>query len=514
MKKLSLFLSIVLLISIFSACGKTENPASTENTAEAAPTTEPSAEPTTVPVDDPSPAPTEEATDAETEEVTVSPHWDIESIAAPAVPLDGTGSPDGMVPLKEVPVEYNWEQAVSDGCFVNVHTGYTNKTHNTTTYKNFIDAANSGTAGKIRIVHDYTSDYGTYIVKDVEFDGNRYIVRQYIREDDTQAEYESVKVYERVNDNLDELFPLYTDAVEAAVDGCEVRDEYETVLYGEDALADFYNKVKNGEKALFRRAYAYSSSQDITISLHIEFDGQYFISKEYEERNMAVVSVIYPYMVETPSVNLTSLSTDTFTILAYSEKHSYSDLVNKTREAFNSGFFETVPYYEYLSMTQEPLPREILDDTDWVPEDESHLSDKAREYTVLPGTDEWAALEQNERIASCALTQDEVENITTGALLETALTYPYLVNIYAYNTLDIGIELQQDHNLALKELFTRKNAYYEMILLCAQIDSVSFGEEYNDNEHAIQKMALESIIGYFERHLLTEENNPWPHLID
>ena len=73
-------------------------------------------------------------------------------------------------------------------------------------------------------------------------------------------------------------------------------------------------------------------------------------------------------------------------------------------------------------------------------EEDMLLSNEPHVYEIVPGTSEWNELTPDERLASCNVTVDEVSNMTTEALAETVLDYPYLIDIYAFNTLEQGIE--------------------------------------------------------------------------
>ena len=86
------------------------------------------------------------------------------------------------------------------------------------------------------------------------------------------------------------------------------------------------------------------------------------------------------------------------------------------------------------------------------------LSDEAHVYDVLPGTTEWNELEPKERYKACAVSESEVQSMTTRALVETVLNYPYLINIYAYDSLPLGIEAVSEYFPGLQELLNRNDA--------------------------------------------------------
>ena len=89
-------------------------------------------------------------------------------------------------------------------------------------------------------------------------------------------------------------------------------------------------------------------------------------------------------------------------------------------------------------------------------------TDVPHEYKVLPGSDEWAYMSVEQRLASCKVTQAEVEAMTTEALIETVVNYPYLVNIFAYDTIETGIKMVSNHFPGIEELFARNDAVKKM----------------------------------------------------
>lgn len=85
------------------------------------------------------------------------------------------------------------------------------------------------------------------------------------------------------------------------------------------------------------------------------------------------------------------------------------------------------------------------------------LSDTPYVFAVKPGTTEWENLSPAERRRISHVPREEVENMTTRALLETVLNYPYLVDIYAFNSIEEGIEIVADRCPALRELLLRED---------------------------------------------------------
>ena len=91
-----------------------------------------------------------------------------------------------------------------------------------------------------------------------------------------------------------------------------------------------------------------------------------------------------------------------------------------------------------------------------------YLSDEPYVYAVLPGTPEWEVMTPTQRQESCEVTIEEVANMSTEALVETVINYPYLVDIFAFNTINEGIEWVSMYFPGLPELLSREDAVEEL----------------------------------------------------
>lgn len=77
--------------------------------------------------------------------------------------------------------------------------------------------------------------------------------------------------------------------------------------------------------------------------------------------------------------------------------------------------------------------------------------DTPYEYPILPGTQEWLDLGGViARTKACQVPDEILEHMTTGALLLTALDYPFMCDIYAYNTMEMGYEAVKKHCNSLR----------------------------------------------------------------
>lgn len=87
--------------------------------------------------------------------------------------------------------------------------------------------------------------------------------------------------------------------------------------------------------------------------------------------------------------------------------------------------------------------------------EQKNPSAQAHVYEVLPESEQWDSMTVVERLDACHVSKQEVVNMPTQALVDTVLNYPYLINIYAYNSLEEGIEMVSGHFAGLQELLSR-----------------------------------------------------------
>lgn len=63
---------------------------------------------------------------------------------------------------------------------------------------------------------------------------------------------------------------------------------------------------------------------------------------------------------------------------------------------------------------------------------------------------------------ACYVSAEEAENMTTRALVETVVTYPYLVDMFAFDSPDLWFRGAKKNLPMLKELCSRKDASEEL----------------------------------------------------
>lgn len=88
-------------------------------------------------------------------------------------------------------------------------------------------------------------------------------------------------------------------------------------------------------------------------------------------------------------------------------------------------------------------------------------------YPLKPGTEEWFAIEDHsKKVELLQIPEDILTKLTTEALVETVVAYPYLGDMHYFSTLELGYNSVRDHFNGLQELERRPDgmetllAYY------------------------------------------------------
>ena len=85
--------------------------------------------------------------------------------------------------------------------------------------------------------------------------------------------------------------------------------------------------------------------------------------------------------------------------------------------------------------------------------------DEPYEYPTVPGTEAWNALPGlKEKIEACHVDTALLESMTTPALVETVARYPLLINIHAFDTLEMGVDSVSGYFEGIGILFRREDA--------------------------------------------------------
>ena len=102
--------------------------------------------------------------------------------------------------------------------------------------------------------------------------------------------------------------------------------------------------------------------------------------------------------------------------------------------------------------------------------------DTPYEYPILPGTQEWIDLgDVFARRKACQIPEEILRNMTTDALLQTVLDYPFLNDIYAFDTFKMGYEVVKRRFTGLQEIETRPDYLEALSNYC--LESYSLDED-------------------------------------
>ena len=80
------------------------------------------------------------------------------------------------------------------------------------------------------------------------------------------------------------------------------------------------------------------------------------------------------------------------------------------------------------------------------------------EYSVTPGTIAWEELGTfSRRLDACRIPEETLDAMTTDALVDAVVNFPFLLNLMVYNSVSDGFDCLLSQCDALKELLTRED---------------------------------------------------------
>lgn len=96
--------------------------------------------------------------------------------------------------------------------------------------------------------------------------------------------------------------------------------------------------------------------------------------------------------------------------------------------------------------------------------------DTPYDYPVRPGTPEWLQYANVlGRRRACEVPEEILTHMTTEALLQTVLDYPFMVDMYAFNTMEMGYETVKRRFRGLQELESRPDCLKVLGRRCEEI---------------------------------------------
>lgn len=102
-------------------------------------------------------------------------------------------------------------------------------------------------------------------------------------------------------------------------------------------------------------------------------------------------------------------------------------------------------------------------------------------YPILPSDDGWADLDILEAFALCNPSREFCGSLTTKALMITVLECPFTSSIYAFDTVDEGIEICRNALYSLDEFLNRADAVLQLNSYIGQLylEYNNSGEDYS-----------------------------------
>ncbi|MDR3310375.1 MAG: hypothetical protein LBS90_03365 [Oscillospiraceae bacterium] len=105
-------------------------------------------------------------------------------------------------------------------------------------------------------------------------------------------------------------------------------------------------------------------------------------------------------------------------------------------------------------------------------------NDTPYEFPVLPGSEEWSSMTTQEAREACQIPGDTLKNMTTRALVDTVLDYPFMLELFAFDTAAAAYTTVKSRFNGLYELSIRQDAIEVLDAVIASImseDSVQAG---------------------------------------
>ena len=153
------------------------------------------------------------------------------------------------------------------------------------------------------------------------------------------------------------------------------------------------------------------------------------------------------------------------------------------------------------------------------PMSSSPRSSDAYIFPVRPGMPEWIELKTfAERLKVCQVPEPILEDMSTEALVETCLNYPFLGNITLFTTLNQGLEAVISNFNGLRELVERQDAGVELLKKYQAINPEDFDASWSPTrrgEYSLHLYYLGALMTYDEilmnmsqkvKHLLLQES--------
>lgn len=129
--------------------------------------------------------------------------------------------------------------------------------------------------------------------------------------------------------------------------------------------------------------------------------------------------------------------------------------------------------------TALPKPEKTQLDAKSDNQEEEYTINAPYEYPIKPGTEEWKLITNRiERAEKCQIPEDILSRMTTEALAKTVLEYPFMVDMYAWNTTSVGYQVIKSEFNGLQELEMRPDGLETLQSMSQMRSSDSDGSSF------------------------------------
>lgn len=127
-------------------------------------------------------------------------------------------------------------------------------------------------------------------------------------------------------------------------------------------------------------------------------------------------------------------------------------------------------------------------------------------YPITPDDPEWANYNHAELVSMLQIPEDILDNMTDAELVESVLDYPYIGDVMAYSTVELGMRVVSEHFNGLKELLNRPGTGKILIEKYRQSPTEEELHKEEDSDILFEAWAIEFILSYMNaRDILNSE---------
>lgn len=117
-------------------------------------------------------------------------------------------------------------------------------------------------------------------------------------------------------------------------------------------------------------------------------------------------------------------------------------------------------------------------------------------YPITPDDPEWANYNHAELVNMLQIPDDILADMTDAELVESVLDYPYIGDVMAYSTVELGIQAVSDHFNGLKELLNRPGTGKILLEKFKKSPTQEELREEEDSDILFDAWAIEFILSY------------------